>query len=95
MTASAGNHAQAVAYHCGRLDVPVTVKDRPGSLARLTRVVADMGANVLETSHRRAFADISVGDVGIIIQMETRGRDHVAQVIGGIEALGHQVEEQQ
>jgi threonine dehydratase len=71
------------------------VKDRPGSLARLTRVVADMGANVLETYHRRAFADISVGDVGIIIQMETRGRDHIAQIIGGIEALGHQVEEQQ
>jgi threonine dehydratase len=80
----------------GRLTrLSVTVKDRPGSLARLTRVVADMGANVLETYHRRAFADISVGDVGIIIQMETRGRDHIAQIIGGIEALGHQVEEQQ
>ena len=73
----------------------VTVKDRPGSLAGLTRAVADMGANVLETYHRRAFADISVGDVGIVIQMETRGREHVGEIVRGLEALGHRVREEQ
>ncbi|NIP59247.1 MAG: pyridoxal-phosphate dependent enzyme, partial [Gemmatimonadetes bacterium] len=41
----------------------VKVPDRPGSLAGLTRIVADLGANVMEIYHRRAFADISVGDV--------------------------------
>ena len=25
IAASAGNHAQALAYHCGRLNIPVTV----------------------------------------------------------------------
>jgi len=79
----------------GRLvRLAVTVKDRPGSLAGLTRAVADMGANVLETYHRRAFADISVGDVGIVIQMETRGREHVAEVVHRLEALGHEVREE-
>lgn len=79
----------------GRLArLSVTVKDRPGSLAGLARAVADMGGNVLETVHRRAFADISVGDVGIVIQMETRGRDHVEEIIRGLEALGHVVKEQ-
>ncbi|HIC54085.1 MAG TPA: threonine ammonia-lyase [Gemmatimonadetes bacterium] len=80
----------------GRLvRLAITVKDRPGSLAGLTRAVADMGANVLETYHRRAFADISVGDVGIVIQMETRGREHVIEIVHRLEDLGHDVREEQ
>ena len=71
----------------------VKVRDRPGSLAAITRTVANMGANVLETFHRRAYADISLGEVEILIQMETRGREHVQEIIGALQALGHQVEE--
>ena len=64
-----------------------------GSLAALTRTVADLGGNVLETYHRRAYADISVGDVEIVIRMETRGSDHVADIVRGLEARGHEVSE--
>jgi threonine dehydratase len=59
----------------------VTVPDRPGSLAGLTRTVASRGANVLEVAHQRAFADITVGDVEIVMHLETRGRDHVDEII--------------
>jgi threonine dehydratase len=72
----------------------VKVRDRPGSLAALTRTVADMGANVLEVFHRRAYADISLGDVEIIVQIETRGREHVQEIIRALEQLGHRVEEE-
>lgn len=71
----------------------VKVPDRPGSLARLTQLVAGLGANVLETYHRRAFADISVGDVEIVIQLETRGRDHVAEIVAALQDMGLTVEE--
>jgi threonine dehydratase len=71
----------------------VKVPDRPGSLAGLTRAVADMGANVVETYHRRAYADISVGDVEIVIQMETRGSEHVGEIIERLESLGYTVEQ--
>jgi hypothetical protein len=47
----------------------------------------------LEIAHRRAFADISVGDVGIVMHLETRGREHVDEIIAALEALGHSVEE--
>jgi threonine dehydratase len=69
----------------------VKVRDRPGSLAALTRTVADLGANVLETYHRRDYADISLGDVEIVIQMETRGREHVEEIVRALEAFGHDV----
>lgn len=66
----------------GRLArIAVTVPDRPGHLALLTQLVAEAGANVLEVSHRRAFADISVRDVEIVMRLETRGRDHVASIM--------------
>ena len=71
----------------------VKVPDRPGSLARLTRCVADHGGNVLETYHRRAFADISVGDVEIVMHLETRGRDHVDEIVSALQAQGLVVEE--
>jgi threonine dehydratase len=58
----------------------VRVPDRPGSLARLTQIVARAGANVLEIAHRRAFGDISVGDVEIVMHLETRGGDHVREI---------------
>ncbi|MGH7501732.1 MAG: threonine ammonia-lyase [Longimicrobiales bacterium] len=71
----------------------IKVRDRPGQLAGLTDLVARAGANVLEISHRRAFADISVGDVEIVMHLETRGRDHVLELISLLEARGHHVDE--
>jgi threonine dehydratase len=70
----------------------VKVRDRPGSLSLLTDLVAEMGANVLDIHHRRGFADISVGDVEIVLQIETRGRDHVAEIIRALESKGVRVE---
>jgi len=79
----------------GRLArLQVRVPDRPGSLARLTRVVASCGASVQEIVHRRSFADISVGEVGIVIHLETRDRAHVEEVMAALEAEGLAVEEQ-
>jgi threonine dehydratase len=78
----------------GRLArLTVTVRDRPGHLARLTELVAECGANVLEVAHRREFADISVRDVEIAMQLETRGRDHVVSIIELLEHHGFRVVE--
>ncbi len=71
----------------------VTVRDRPGSLAELTKVVGDLGANVLEIRHRRAFADITVGDVEVVMHLETRGKEHVKEIVAALEAVGHSVGE--
>jgi threonine dehydratase len=66
----------------------VTVRDRPGFLARVTALVAEEGANVLDVAHSRAFADIGVRDVEIEMFLETRGRSHMASVIERLEREG-------
>jgi threonine dehydratase len=79
----------------GRLvRLAITVRDRPGNLAALTRLVADAGANVLDVTHRRSYADISVRDVEIVFQLETRGREHVTAIIAELNANGAAVREE-
>lgn len=79
----------------GRLArLAITVPDRPGNLASLTRRVADAGANVLDVAHRRSYADISVRDVEIVFHLETRGRDHVKAIIAELESHGVLVREE-
>jgi threonine dehydratase len=79
----------------GRLvHLRVRVHDRPGSLASITRAVAELGANVLEISHRRAFTDMSVADVEILLDLETRGREHARQIVAALTAQGLVVEEE-
>ena len=72
----------------------VRMPDRPGSLARLTRAVADLGANVHEIVHRRDFADISVGDVVIVMHPETRGRTHADAIAAALTSQGFVVREE-
>lgn len=71
----------------------VKVPDRPGSLLTLSRITADLGANILEIHHRRAFADITMGDAEVVMHLETRGSEHVHEVIEALEAEGLHVEE--
>lgn len=47
---------------------------------------------MLGIHHRRGFADISVGDVEIVIQIETRGQEHVSEIILALEDRGVTVE---
>jgi len=79
----------------GRLAMlAVAVPDRPGNLARVAALVAGTGANVLQLSHARAFADISVRDVEIVMQLETRGPEQVRDVVRTLEQDGFGVRQQ-
>src|SRR5690606_37942842 len=76
----------------GRLtELAVTVPDRPGNLAALTRVVAEAGANLLNISHGRAFAVVSVRHVEIEIQLETRSAEHRKAVVDALKRSGYPV----
>ena len=78
----------------GRLArLAVVVRDRPGYLNEVTALVAIKGANVLHIEHTRAFGDISVGNVGIEMKIETRGHAHVADIVAKLKELGHCVDE--
>jgi threonine dehydratase len=78
----------------GRLvRIRALVRDRPGELARICLHAADVGANILEVTHNRAFTNLSVGGVEIYLILEMRGRDHVEQLLGVLREDGIEAEE--
>jgi threonine dehydratase len=79
----------------GRLArIRVCTRDVPGSLARITAVVADAGANVDEVHHQRAFTLLAAQNVEIELVIQTRGRSHIAAVLQALHDAGFQAEEQ-
>ena len=63
--------------------------DRPGSLAKLLGDLADLGANVLDVAHERLVPRLHVEEAEVILQVETRGPEHCADVIGALRATGY------
>ena len=55
----------------------VTISDRPGGLAALSRVIAESGASVKDIEHDRAFSGPDVHAVDAICTVETRDAAHI------------------
>ncbi|WP_137893837.1 threonine ammonia-lyase [Ramlibacter sp. 2FC] len=79
----------------GRLArITVRARDVPGVLATITRVVADAGANIDEVHHQRAFTTLAAQNVEIQLVLQTRGREHLAEVLAALRAAELSAEEQ-
>jgi len=66
----------------GRLAwVRTFASDKPGQLAAIARVIADAGASVKDVHHNRAFGRVEPGGVEIDWILETRGHDHLAELV--------------
>jgi len=75
------------------LNLHVTIPDVPGGLAKLLTVVGDSGANVLEVAHERISPLLSVDEVDVMLQLETRGSTHSDTVLSALRAQGYRVAE--
>jgi threonine dehydratase len=76
----------------GRLvRIDVLLLDKPGQLARVSQVIASHRANVIEVHHSRAFSE-RFGDTTLLLTLETRGPEHVEEILGGLREQGYQVE---
>ncbi len=77
----------------GRLArVRVSARDVPGSLATITATVAQAGANIDEVHHQRAFTTLSAQNVEIELVIQTRNREHIADVLAQLTAKGLQAQ---
>ena len=67
----------------------VHLPDYPGALNRLTSILAQHRANIVETDYDRAYHGVNLGETAIEITMETRGPDHIAEIISALGAAGY------
>ena len=75
------------------LNLTVTIPDVPGGLASLLSHVSGSGANVLEVAHERISPSLSVDEVDVMLQLETRGSEHSASVMAVLREQGYRVDQ--
>lgn len=80
--------------HAGRrLLLFARIPDRPGALARLLTLFAEVGANLIEVEHVREGVDLHVRETGVQVVLEVRDRAHAEAVVAAAEAAGYEVHE--
>jgi threonine dehydratase len=67
----------------------VHLPDYPGALHRVTGILANLRANIVETAYDRAYHGVNLGDTAIDITMETRGPSHIAELIAALSVAGY------
>ncbi len=73
----------------GRLTrLHVQMRDLPGSLAAVTRVLAEVNANIEEVHHQRAFTTLPVQSAEVEFVLQARDREHVGQIIDALADAG-------
>ncbi|HXY79119.1 MAG TPA: threonine ammonia-lyase [Candidatus Bathyarchaeia archaeon] len=67
----------------------IHLPDHPGALERLAGVIARQKANIVETNYDRSYYGVLLGDAVIDITMETRGPEHIAELMAALDAAGY------
>ncbi|MBI4516248.1 MAG: threonine ammonia-lyase [Deltaproteobacteria bacterium] len=62
--------------------------DRPGELLRLVTCVAACRANIHQIRHERAQPGLALTQASVTLELETRGREHIAEIEQALSAAG-------
>jgi len=72
--------------------IKTVLEDRPGSLEELVEVLSAAKVNIYGIEHDRTSRDIAMNDAEVELDLETRGEEHVAELLAALEAAGYEVE---
>ncbi|SFR35354.1 threonine ammonia-lyase [Halogeometricum limi] len=74
------------------LKVRTVLRDRPGALYDLLSVIADAQANIYAIRHDRTSREIGMNETDVELDLETRGHDHVEQLLASLRERGYKVD---
>ena len=89
LLASILNRNMAVDGRIARLRIDIS--DEPGMLAAISTTIGKCGGNIVEIYHQRLFYDVPAKLAKIDAVIETRGPDHVDEIIAELRAAHFQV----
>jgi threonine dehydratase len=64
------------------------ITDAPGTLAKVARIIGDLGGNIVEIFHQRLFSDVPVKLADLDVVCETRDMGHVAEIMAKMTEAG-------
>ncbi|MFT3950391.1 MAG: threonine ammonia-lyase [Oscillospiraceae bacterium] len=76
----------------GRSDsITIALMDKPGQLKGVSRIIADLGGNVVSIHHERASETMDINACFLRIVLETRNFDHITQIRSALSTAGFQI----
>jgi threonine dehydratase len=84
--------AQGLAKTGRIIRIVVTLRDVPGSLANISRIIAAGGANIFHIFHDRISKGIPIGHSKVVLELETAGADHIQEILGKLKEEDYAVE---
>ncbi len=71
------------------VNIRIVGDDRPGLLARVSKVIGDAGANIIEVAHNRLALDVPAKGAEFDILIETRDYQHTQEVVEALTENGY------
>jgi threonine dehydratase len=79
--------------HSGRLvRIHVNMRDVPGMLAEVSACLGRTGANIVQVMHQRTFTTLPVQFVLVEFMLQTRGMEHVREIMATLDEAGHKTQ---
>ncbi|MGH7906897.1 MAG: threonine ammonia-lyase [Candidatus Binataceae bacterium] len=76
----------------GRLvRIAVRMQDQPGELGKLLALISGLAANVHAIEHDRARRDVPIGGARVMLELETRGPEHVTAILTALKTGGYEI----
>ena len=66
--------------------------DMPGALAHLTNILSELKANIFQVSHDRQKSSLPLGEAVVLLDLETRGTEHIQEILMRLEDERYQPE---
>jgi threonine dehydratase len=63
-----------------KMKLLVTLVDKPGALHSFTKILTDIGANIVQIGYDRTSIDLEFGDAHVLVALETKGVEHQNEI---------------
>ncbi len=76
-----------------KMNLIVTLIDKPGSLKMLTQIFEELSANIVQIDYDRDSVALDFGDANVTIALETKGEEHQQSIRDNLKSAGYRFNE--
>lgn len=72
--------------------ITLRLSDKPGQLSKVCSIIGENGANIISVEHKRNSTNTQISGCQLNIEMETRDREHIGQIVHALNEAGFEVD---
>ncbi|MCB4759226.1 MAG: threonine ammonia-lyase [Sulfurovum sp.] len=78
-----------------KMKLIVTLMDKPGALQHFTKILTEVGANIVQIGYDRTSINLEFGDAHVSVALETKGKEHQESIRQCLKESGFVFREEQ